>query len=548
MSLAPLPFVRFATDELHLQLSPAWRVLLLVAVDGVEPCQLEGDEREMARKLFGDVDTIPEEARRTICWRLGRGSGKTTIGAALAIYAMCTSDLSSVGPGMLSAAVIEAPTKPTARISISVGRELVRGSKLERCVVEDVADGFAMQRPDGRVVHFMAGAASRGGATLRGFDILICILDESEFFASNEDVASADGYAVNDRDIYAAQRPRNRGLTVLESTPWPTQNLTDELFSKNFGRPVDALAAIGDSITMRPDDWRLERDAKAALETDPDNARREFFCETGVRGGSRLFDPAMVDAAVVLARALIITAPYGAAIGCGGDLGLERDSSAIAVVSNLSGAHELLESDEIRPTKDAPLTPGYVIKDRFVPVMARHGARSIVMDLHYRQSAVEHLSPLGLRLIDAPTGAQGKYDTYMNARGLLHSGKLKIPPSARLVAQLKAVTSTPLPGGGTRISSPRRAGQGHGDIVSALVLACFEARDSAGQTLGPSRFTAIPIRSTPFGGGFQDWGALSGPPSQAPSSTPAHLMPGGPRGNSPQGIPWTPIRTRWGRS
>jgi len=543
MSLAPLPFTKFASDVLHLQLSPAWRVLLLVAVDGLEPCELEGEEREIARKLFGDVDTIPEDARRVLVWRLGRGSGKTTIAAALAIYTMWTADVSRVGPGMLSAAVIVAPTKPTARISINVARELVRRSSLERCVAEDVADGFAMQRPDGRVVHFMAVAASRGGATLRGFDILICILDESEFFASNEDVASADGYAVNDRDIFQAQRPRNRGLTVLESTPWPTQNFTDELFAKNHGRPDDALACLGDSITMRPDDWRLERDAKAALESDPDNARREFWCEAGARGGSRLFDPAMVDACVVPGRALIIEAPYGAAIGCGGDLGLERDSSAIAIVSNMSGMHELCEFDEIKPTKDAPLTPGYVIRDRFAPIMQRHGARSITMDLHYRQSAVEHLTPLGYRLIDAPTGSEGKYATYMATRALVHGGKLRIPPSARLVAQFKAVTSTPLPGGGTRISSPRRAGQGHGDILSAVVLACFECRDFVRQVGDANRPMAIPIRA---GAGFTDWDALHGQSTRpAPQPLPSSL----PRaGFSPGGISYAPIRPRGWRT
>jgi hypothetical protein len=64
----------------------------------------------------------------------------------------------------------------------------------------------------------------------------------------------------------------------------------------------------------------------------------------------------------------------------------------------------------------------------------------------------------------------------MFIRAVMRSGKLRIPPMPRLVAQLKAVVSSPLPGGGTRISSPRRAGQGHGDIVSALVLGVWRAR------------------------------------------------------------------------
>ncbi|HEU5478914.1 MAG TPA: hypothetical protein VFU90_03735, partial [Candidatus Tumulicola sp.] len=86
LALRPLPFVRFATDVLGIVLSKAWRVLLLVAVDGIEPAELDGEERETARKLFGAVDTIPPAARRTLVWRLGRGSGKTTLAAALGLW------------------------------------------------------------------------------------------------------------------------------------------------------------------------------------------------------------------------------------------------------------------------------------------------------------------------------------------------------------------------------------------------------------------------------------------------------------------------------
>lgn len=485
MAFARVSFVRFCTDVLRLKLTPAWVVLLKVAVDGVQPRDLVGDERELARQLFGDVDEVPPSARRVQVWRLGRASGKSTIAAALAVYSAWSADLSRVGPGQLPSASVVSPTKAIAKIALGIARQLVRDSALERAVVDksDTSEGFLLQRRhDGRLVALRCVAAAKGGANLRGVDQTALIIDESEFLASGADTE----YAVTDRDQIAAVMPRLLEYVVCISTPWPTENATAEFFDRNHGHPVDALAVLGSSMLMRPTP-ELAADIDREQQRDPETAAREFFCVAGARGGSRLFDPAMVDASVVEGRPLVIAAPVGVMLGAGGDLGLERDSSAIAVVGNGAGILNVLEVDEIRPAKGAPLVPGYVIGQRFVPVLKRHGARSIMMDAHYRQSAIEHLAPAAVQFLDAPVGMQGKYDVYMQARAVIHAGRLRIPPIPRLVAQLKAISSTPLPGGGTRISSPRRAGQGHGDICSALVLAMYECRDLVASGLTTSR-------------------------------------------------------------
>jgi hypothetical protein len=481
--LRPIPFVAFCERTLGLALSPAWRVLLAIAVDGADPEDLAPDEREIARVLFGEVvDTIPEDVRRVLVWRLGRGSGKTTISAALGVWLLLTADLRAVGPGMLAAVVtVSGGGKPGAKLSVGVARELIRRvPSLERLVSSegDTSEGFTLLRPDGRKVSFVCVAASRGGTTLRGYDLLALIVDESEFLASNPDATPGDGYSVNDRDLFSAARPRLHGPAIFISTPWPVETLTGELFDKNHGKPGTALAALGTSTFMRPEDERLARDVAQALAADDDDARREYLCEPGTRGGTRLFDPASIDGAIVEGRPLVTAAPAGAGVGCGGDLGLERDSSAIAAVSNDDGDYELLEFDEIKPGKGAPLSPGFVVKAHFAPLMSRHGADACMLDAHYRQSATEHLEAEGKEFVRAPEGHQGKYDSYMFVRGLLRAGKLKIPAVPRLIAQLRAVTSHPQPGGGTKITSPRRMGQAHGDVVSALVLACWHAKES----------------------------------------------------------------------
>ncbi len=475
---ARIPFVRFVLEVLQLPLTPPWRVLLAVCIDGVQPGALEGDEREMARKLFGDVDEIDPRLRRVIVWRLGRASGKTTIAAALALYEAWTCDLGRVGRGQVPCAFVVSPTLRVAKIMVTIARELVRETELDRYVEDDTGEGFTLRRADRRLVEVRCVAASKGGANLRGRDVVVLVLDESEFFASSEDGA-ADGYSITDRDQISAAMPRLLGYVLPISTPWPTENVTAEYFDRNWGRPQDAVAAVGTSMFMRPSE-RLREDIAREMARDEENALREYECVPGVRGGSRLFDIDSIRAAVDSDRPLVLMARAGSFVGAGGDVAFERDSSAIAVVARSPDALvEMLEADEVRPARGAPLSPGYVIRERFAPVMQRHGVRAIWLDAHYRQSAIEHLLACKLAMADAPAGVQGKYDTYMHVRGLLRGRQLRIPNAPRLIAQLRAVTATPLPGGKTRITSPRRAGSGHGDVVSALVLACWAVRVDA---------------------------------------------------------------------
>jgi hypothetical protein len=492
------PFVTFAEETLGLEFTAPWRVLLRVAIDGVQPRQLEGEEREIARRLFGDVDEIHPRLRRVLVWRLGRSSGKTTVSAAICIYCAWTATLRS-GPGHVPTAFIVAPGMRLAKIGKEVARELVRVSELNRYVQDDTADGFTMRRPDGRLVAVRSVAASKGGVNLRGIDVVVLVLDESEFFETSSD--AADGYAVTDKDQLSAAMPRLLEYAILISTPWPTENATGELFDRNYGHPVDAVAALGASLFMRPTP-QLEQDRAQELARDEETALREFDCVPGVRGGTRLFDVESIMAAVVEGRPMAIRAPAGACVGAGGDLAFEKDSSVIALASNLAGSYDLLEYEELRPTRATPLVPSTVIHGTFAPRMRAHGVRALMADGHYRMSVREHLAACGLEFLEMPGGAQGKYDLFMFTREILRSSKLRIPPAPRLIAQLKAVTKTPLPGAGglTKISSPRRAGMAHGDIVSAMVCAIWSARRHYANAVPAGFFERARPRSNVFPG------------------------------------------------
>ncbi len=182
-----------------------------------------------------------------------------------------------------------------------------------------------------------------------------------------------------------------------------------------------------------------------------------------------------------------IPAPDGAHVAFAADLGFERDSSALAGVAAVNDRFVVVYLDELRPARGAPLKPSVVI-DTFATTIKEYGCTEFVADAHYRATAKEHLEPHHLTFFDAPAGRDGKAETYLLARKLIHEGRVRLPNMPRLLAQLRAIVSRPMPGGGIQVTSPRRAGGGHGDLVSALVLALWRAhghQHSGGDYLPP---------------------------------------------------------------
>lgn len=476
-------FVTFCTRVLGLRLSNHQRVLVAVAIDGVDPAQLDDTDREIAAELFGDaVDVVPAAARRVQAWSLGRGSGKSTLAAALMLYVAVTASLARCGPGMQPAAVCLAPRTRTARLVVQIARALVRNRlELERMVVkgDDAKDGFALAR-DGRRVFVGAFAASKGGINVRGFDVLVLILDEAEFFASGSD------YVVTDRDSYSACVPRllpgpdHHALFI--STPWPTPTLMGEIVERNHGSPSDALAAIGTSVAMRDNEADFAAHIESEKARDPETAEREYFCVRNGAGASGFFDPHAIDEAAN-ARELEPDASEPGILVCAADFAFVRDSSTLVGARlGVSGLVRLPEIIELRPTRKEPLVPSNVART-FADAVKALSAREVTADAYSYDAMAEHFSNEGVQLVQAKAGLGAKVATYQRTRALLHDGRIRLPTShalcRRLVAQLKAITQKATTGGALTISSPRRIGEGHGDLVSSMVLAVSQLPDAA---------------------------------------------------------------------
>ncbi len=488
MALAVMPFHRFCDEVLFnndptMALTTGQRVVCKVAFGDYNPEDLEGEERELALVLFGGLETVPAKAKRFVCMRLGRGSGKTTMCSAYAVYVAVCQPF-KVGPGDTPYVITIAPDLPTAKLAISMCREMIRGNQaLERLVCGDEKTVITLRRPNGQQVKIEAFAASRGGSTVRGRTILAFLLDEAEFFTSNAEGGAS--YAVSDTDIFRALKPRlvRQGKGMLVSTPWPVETLMGTMFEANWGTCKAALAVKAPTLLVRGSDPDIRANVEDERERDPDNCRREYDCEVDGVSGDGFFDATSLVSAVWETDAITtkdgstttVAGPYNALwpTCAAADLGFKNDSSTLTIVQFDGRKYHTVAMVEMRPKPGSPLKPSVVVR-KFAEVAKLYGCTYIISDGHYRESVKEHLHENGLSLVDAPEGMLGKQETFSRTRSVLHEGLVRIPKSdlsSRLIAQAKLVTSKHAPGGGLTIKVPRKVGLGHGDLVSAWVLA-----------------------------------------------------------------------------
>lgn len=473
-----LTCVEFLEEWYGLTLTHGQRAFVMVAIDRVPIGELPPLEREAALAMFGDLTNAAEGAWRTIVAACGRDSGKTELGAGIALYLLLTVDVSRCGAGDIPRGFVVAPDIDTAKLTVERAIARVQDSTdlAALLVGKPGAEGFTIRRPtDGRTVTFEVKSASVGGRSIRGRSIVVLVLDEAGLFYGQ-------GYAVNDAEIVKAARPRllSGGVVLMLSTPWTEEGLFFELYSKNHGTAQTAIVACASTLVMRDHDPEIAARIALEMEEDPENAEREYNARFISGGSSLFFDPeALADAARPVVPEEFATRAAGA------DVGLVRDSSAIAVVGRRENARRpeafelaLLEAEEYRPSKGAPLKLSNVVGS-FATVMRRHGIREVLADGHAREPAREWAAEEGIQIAAGPEGPTGKWDTFVFVRTMLGERRLAISSSPRLIAQLRAVRSKPIAGGGYQITSPRRAGGGHGDLASAFVLACWAARESS---------------------------------------------------------------------
>jgi hypothetical protein len=479
-------FVRFCKQS-GFKLTKGQTMACSVAFDGAQPRGF-WTQRETAAEMFACNDEISSDARRVVLFKKGRDVGGTRIGAIRLLHLGLTIPLTVRGedgretellaPGEPCCGFIIAPDMRGGRHALRfVAGQVEHQQELRARVVAQTSDSITIRRDDKRVVIIEVIPASARGSASRGRSLFGVLLTEAAFFEDED-------HKVNDVQIFAAVIPRviDGGQVIIESTPWTEAGLVHQLFTQNFGHPVTCLAIHAPTLLMR-DDAHTKRVVELESRRDPENALREFGAEFLSGGSSSFFDgnaiAAAIDTQIFLPRAANLQSKYF--VGC--DWAYVTDSSTTAVLERWPDDDILRVAclDELRPEKGAPLVPSEV-GAHVAKFAATYGSSEVFSDRFYSESNKESLGKENVTLSFVPDGVTGKEETYVFARELLNAGKLRLPNHPRLLSQLRAIVATPKAGGGLSISSPRRAGGGHGDLVSALVASCWAARIGAHRT------------------------------------------------------------------
>jgi hypothetical protein len=465
-----LSFMAF-TEKLQVTLTPGQRAAALVCFDGYEPQDLDGQERELSKTMFGGVDVIPPLARGVIVAVCGGRGGKSYVLVALRLlWGALVRSMDSLAPGQRAMAPVVAPNDGLRQEVINyIYGACWSHPDLQQRVwiakgVKPTADApaeFAIRRGAMFNVRFVGSVATAGGYGGRGRSLTDAALDEAAFFRD----ASAK---INDSDIYSAMSPRVMpgGQTIIASTPWAKRGLLWDMYQRNFGHPVDAICIHAPTMILNGSKMTADIVSRERAR-DPDNAAREFDAMFSDTGSSVFFGHDIVELAT---KGQWMVPQPGDMLAAGADLGMRRNSSVLAVVCRRGETYGLVSLIEKKPMPGHALKPGEVCRE-FADECNRLGVKYVMSDGHYLDALQEALDESGLSVVNAPSAVSAPY---MRMRTLMREGQVSLPDIDRLKRQMQAVEGVTLAAGGMSIRNPQWSTGEHGDLVSALVLAMHQ--------------------------------------------------------------------------
>jgi hypothetical protein len=490
-------------DAIDVELTPGQYAVALVAFDGLSIAAADrafrdrhGDALPRPSHFYGGTFDITLEQRRVFVAVCGGRAGKTYAFTALRmLYLALTVPLDQLAPGEVGSAPIIAPDLSLVPQTLNYIKGALRHPRLAPFVV-DPADidpdsnrtSIMLRRASGKKVELVGRAANGKGTAGRGRSLVSAAMDEAAFFRDAN-------YAVNDSEIYNAIAPRllPGGQLIIPSTPWAQSGLLHDLFVANHGNPSQAglttdPVRAGTALAVHAPSWELRTDeeflAVIRLEQkrDAENARREFGAQFMTSTAADFLDPEAVNRSITPDA---FTPQWGDQLVAGIDLGFRSNSSALVIAYLRASSVFVVVVEERRPAPGMPLKPSEVMQD-FARILKAHHCASVMADMHYRDTALEYLGPVGVGLIDAPPAPA---TAWLKVRDLLREGRLHLPPHERLLRQVRETRAKASSGGNVSIQLPHWPTGEHGDLAAAMALAVFQA---AGPALKPSPQAGTP--------------------------------------------------------
>jgi hypothetical protein len=350
-----------------------------------------------------------------------RRTGKDSFASAIAAIAAATFDQQHrLRPGERVAILCLACDRDQSRIILGYIRSYFRDIPALAAMVErETKDGFALNNGVDIVV------ATNNFKSIRGRPILLVILDEAAFYAS-ETSASPD------RELYAALRPGMLTIPgsrmIIISSPYRRAGLLWDRYRKYFGTNDNSTLVIqSDLRTLNPTISQAQIDAET--EEDPASAVSEI--QGQFRDDIAAFlTLELIEAAVD--RSVTVRAPQqGVAYHCGVDPSGGVSDSFTAAISHADKDNNII-LDALLEIK-APFDPDVAV-EQVAALIKSYGINTCTGDKYAAQFVVAAFAKHG---VSYRHSERDRSKIYADVLPLFTSGRARLldTPKGRLVIQ-----------------------------------------------------------------------------------------------------------------
>jgi hypothetical protein len=440
---------------------------------------MSDEQLETYRRCTGRT-TVPSSPAREGWLICGRRAGKSFILALIAVYLSCFRDYRQyLQPGERGTIVVIAVDRRQARVIMRYIKALLAGvPMLARLIEGETAESVDLSCRVSIEVH------TASFKTTRGYTAVAVLLDELAFFAT-------DDAAEPDREIIAALRPSMatipNSMMLCASSPYARRGSLWDSFRKHHGKDGDPIL-VWQAPTRMMNTTVPQAVIDEATERDPANAAAEYGAQfrtdvenfvsieivEGCLGSHAELGP------LSALRYFAFTDPSGGS----------ADSFTLAI-SHADGDHAVIDAiREVTPR----FSPDFVVEE-FASLLKSYGITSVTGDRYGGEFPRELFRKHGVQY---ECSEKVKSDLYRDLLPLLNAGRIVLPRSDRLTAQLVGLERKTARSGKDSIDH----GPGmHDDLANSVAGAAALAIDLSSYDLsmawvsGPDVVVDIPTRS-----------------------------------------------------
>jgi len=429
----------------------------LVALRAAFGIKLNRSERRTFASIAGSRKRPKHKLQELWCIA-GRGSGKSRISAAIAVYLACFQD-HDLDAGEQGYVLVLAGSRDQAKMVFSYAAAFLRRSPILRKMIRNVT-AYEIQLTNGVTI----AVHSNSFRLIRGRTLLAVVFDEIAFWRD-------DTSANPDVETYRAVRPslaRTGGMLIGISSPYRRAGLLHQKYKDHFDvDDPDVLVVKGGTSVFNPTISQAVIDKELAK--DPEAGRSEWLAEFR-SDVSSLLDDAVIDDAVDYARPLELPPRGNRKYYAFADASAGRHDAFSITIGHLEGPtkEEAEWIGDVVRGRSAPFDPRAVAQE-YARLAREYGCLKMVGDAYAGEWVSTAFADAGMRYEKSPLT---KSQLYLEALPHFNRGAVSIPNHEQLLRELRGLERRTHRSGKDTVDHGQR---GSDDFANALCGAMYVA-------------------------------------------------------------------------